>query len=236
MTGKDLLESMEYVDPKLIEAAENPLHKKVFRRRVLMTVVAAASLAFVIGISSYGIHSHKFKEQEASVMMTAEAPAYDSIEEEREEIPAYGGVEEEQEEIPAYGGVEEEQEEAAEAEMAAVESADMITASLDDEMISKLDQDLKEMAEPEKSVKEIAFSMKQGIATIYVTITQEQAELLARDELLADSLDGSLTQYASYIDEQLSENGIPQKTIGIVFIEGQTIPYVYFSADEVTAP
>ncbi len=130
MTGKDLLESMEYVDPKLIEAAENPLHKKVFRRRVLMTVVAAASLAFMIGISSYGIHSHKFKEQEASVMMTAEAPAYDSIEAEREEIPAYGGV-------------EEEQEEAAEAEMAAVESADMITASLDDEMISKLDQDLK---------------------------------------------------------------------------------------------
>jgi hypothetical protein len=223
MTGKDLLESMEYVDPKLIEAAENPQHKKVFRRRVLMTVVAAASLAFVIGISSYGIHSHKFKEQEASVMMTAEAPAYDSIEAEREEIPAYGGV-------------EEEQEEAAEAEMAAVESADMITASLDDEMISKLDQDLKEMAEPEKSVKEIAFSMKQGIATIYVTITQEQAELLARDELLADSLDGSLTQYAAYIDEQLSENGIPQKTIGIVFIEGQTIPYVYFSAEEVTAP
>lgn len=232
MTGKDLLESMEYVDPKLIEAAENPLHKKVFRRRVLMTVVAAASLAFVVGISSYSIHSHKFKEQEASVMMTAEAPAYEGAEEENvNEAIAANSIND-----GAMAGAADRTDIEEIEEAAVIESAEMSAAALDDEMISKLDQDLKEMAEPEKSVKEIAFSMKQGIATIYVTITQEQAELFSRDELLADSLDGSLTQYASYIDEQLSENGIPQKAIGIVFIEGQTIPYVYFSADEVTVP
>ena len=38
MTGQDLLDSMEYVDPKLIEAAENPPRKKSYPHPFILSV------------------------------------------------------------------------------------------------------------------------------------------------------------------------------------------------------
>ncbi len=256
MTGQDLLESMEYVDPKLIESAENPPHKKSYRRVYLTTGAAAACAAIVIGITAYSMHTRYAESTEDTVMMTAEAPEYEEAEEAMEEMPEVememvegeaapgedgtndmdGGAETNagarySEEAAADGADMGEKEEAA-----AVESAKMNTDALDEVTIAMLDEELKVKAEPEKIIKEIDFIMKDGSPTICVIITEEQADLLDQDELLSDSFDGDLTQYAAYMDERLAEYGFAGAVTGIVYIEEQTEPYRNFSADEVTMP
>ena len=186
-------------------------------------------------------------------MMTAEAPEYEEAEEALEEITEAemvegaaasgeegandmdGGAEasagaRDSEEAAADGANLEENE-----GTAAVESAKMNTDALDEVTIAMLDEDLKVKAEPEKSIKEIAFVVKDGSPTICVTITEDQADLLDQDGLLSDSFDGDLTQYAAYIDERLTEYGVEGAVTGIVYIEGQTEPFRWFTADKVTS-
>ena len=255
MTGQDLLESMEYVDPKLIEAAENPPRRKSYRKVYLMTGAAAACAAIVIGITAYSMNVRYAESTEEAVMMTAEAPEYEEAEEALEEMPE---VEMDMAEGTANSGMDTannpdggaaasvdarfSEEAAADSadmeekeEMAAVESAEMNPDALDEVTITMLDEELKVKAEPDKTIKEISFVMKEGSPTICVTITEEQADLLDQDELLSDSFDGNLTQYAAYIDERLSEYGFDEEVKGIVYIEGQTEPYRYFSADKATS-
>ena len=197
MTGQNLLESMEYVDSKLIEAAENPPHKKRYRKVYLMTRVAAACAVIVIGIAAYGINVNYIKNTEDAASGSADL-------EEKEEG-------------------------------AAVEGDTMNAEAFDEVMITMLDEELKVKAEPEKSIKEIDFVVKDGSPTICVTITEDQADLLDQDELLSDSFDGDLTQYAAYVDERLDEYGFAGAVTGIVYIEGQTEPFRWFTADKVTS-
>lgn len=198
MTGQNLLDSMEYVDPKLIEEAENHPHKKSCRRVYLMTRAAAACAVIVIGIAAYSMN--------ASYVENTEEAALDSADPEEKE------------------------------EAAAEESDIMNTEALDEVMITMLDEELKVKAEPDKTIKEIALVIKDGSLALCVTITEEQADLFDRDEFLSDSFDGDLTQYAAYVDERLAEYGFAGSVTGIVYIEGQTVPYRFFSADEATTP
>lgn len=223
MTGQEFLESMEYVDPKLIEAAENPPRRKSYRRIYLMTGAVAACAALVIGISAYSMYNRFSASPEVAIMRTAEVPAYEGVEEESEELPE---AEMEMAEDTTSSGVK----------MAVVEGAKMNTEALDEVMITMLDEELKVKAEPDKTIKEIDFVIKDGSPTICVTITEEQAGILDQDELLSDSFDGDLTQYAAYVDERLAENGFAGTANGIVYIEGQTEPYRCFSAGEATTP
>ena len=198
MTGQNLLESMEYVDSKLIEAAENPPHKKRYRKVYLMTRVAAACAVIVIGIAAYGINVNYIKNTEDAASGSADL-------EEKEEG-------------------------------AAVEGDTMNAEAFDEVMITMLDEELKVKAESDKTIKEIAFVMKDGSPAICLTITEEQANLIDQDELLSDSFDGDLVQYAAYLDERLVEYGFDEAVTGIVYIEGQASPYRFFTADEATTP
>ena len=251
MTGQDLLESMEYVDPKLIEAAENLPRKKSYRRVYMMTGAAAACVAIVIGITAYSMHTRHVKSTEDAVMMTAEAPEYEEVFEEMPEAEMAEGAAASGEDgandmdggAEAYAGARYSEDVAADSadmeekeETAAVESARMNADTLDEVTIAMLDEELKGKAESEKTIKEITFVVKDGNPTICVTITEEQADLLDQGELLSDSFDGELAQYAAYIDERLTEYGFAGAATGIVYIEGQTEPYRVFSADEVVTP
>ena len=214
MTGMNLLDAMEQVDPELIEAAENPPVKKKKTVPFVWTgAAAAACVAVIAGVSFVVVQSRSAGSAAASAEMAAEAPAY-------EEIP----------EAAMDAAAEDNADALYSAEPAEESAAEIHTPA---QVFAQLNEELQELAADETGFQGIEFVMTEGKPTINVTITEEQAELYDTDQTASDAFDGVLTDLAGQIGRRLHEYSFMGGVAGYVYIDGQTEPYRFFDEEHV---
>ncbi len=209
MTGMDLLDAMEHVDPELIEAAEHPpVKKKKVTPFVWTGAAAAACVAVIAGVSFMVVQSRSLGSAAATAEMAAEASAY----EEMEEMP------------------EAAMDEAADAgALYSAEPAEEIHTPA--QVIAQLNQELQELAADETGFQSIELVMLEGKPVINVTITKDQAALYDTDQTASDAFDEVLTALAGQISKRLQEYSFMGGPAGYVYIDGQTEPYRFFDEE-----
>lgn len=233
MTGMDLLDAMEHVDPKLIEAAENPpVKKKKVVPFVWTGAAAAACLAVIAGVSFIVVQSRSMGgNAAASADTAAEAPAYEEMGEMPEAamdaMPEVGADADAGAMLAPEAAAEgAEREDAAMAENAAEISSEA-------QIIAQLNEELQERTADETAFQSIELVMKDGTPTLQVTITKEQADLYDSDETASDAFDKTLTELADQFEKSLQEYSFTDGLTGVVYIEGQTEPYRFFDPEQV---
>ena len=223
MTGMDLLDAMEHVDPELIEAAENPpVKKKKVVPFVWTGAAAAACVAVIAGVSFMVVQSRsRTGNAAASAQMAAEAPM--AAEEAAPDVM----------EDAAAGATPDVMEEAADA-MTDAAAGNAMEA---EEPMPLAPEIAEESAKRDESIfQSIELVMKEGMPTLNVTITKEQADLYDTDEAASDAFDKTLTELADQYEKSLQEDSFTDGLTGVVYIEGQTEPYRFFDSEQVWNP
>ena len=240
MTGMNLLDAMEQVDPELIEAAENPPVKKKKTVPFVWTgAAAAACVAVIAGVSFVVVQSRSTGSAAASAEMAAEAPAYEEIPEAAMDAAAEDNADALYSAEPAEESAKTQDSamtaEGREADNAMPQTAEESAAEIHTpaQVIAQLNEELQKLAADETGFQGIEFVMTEGKPTINVTITEEQAELYDTDQTASDAFDGVLTDLAGQIGRRLHEYSFMGGVAGYVYIDGQTEPYRFFDEEHV---
>ncbi len=240
MTGMDLLDAMEHVDPKLIEAAENPPVKKKKVVPFVWTGAAAAACVAVIAGVSFVVVQNRSMSAAPAAEMAAEAPmaAEEALPDVMEEAAADAVTDAAGNAFDADAGAllapEAAEESAKRDDGAAAENAAEIYTPA--QVIAQLNEELQELAAGESGFQSIELVLEEGKPVMNVTVTKEQADLYDTDEMASDAFDALLVDLAGQIAKRLHEYSFMGGPAGAVYIEDQTEPYRLFDIDHVWSP
>lgn len=248
MTGMDLLDAMEHVDPKLIEAAENPpVKKKKVVPFVWTGVAAAACVAVIAGVSFVVVQSRSMTGNTAPAAEVASAPAAEAEVAAEAEAAAEEATPEVMEdaadampEAAMDAGASDAgamlspasaEESAKQDDSVAVENAaDLPTQA---QIIAQLNEELQKLAAGENGFTDIELVLQEGKPVMNVTISKEQAELYDTDHAASDAFDRVLVELAGQMDGRLKDYAITDNLSGTVTVDGETEPYRVFDTGHV---